>query len=185
MRVTDLLSTNFTVLHESLTASEARARLTGGRLGVVVDDDGTPRALVTAEDLCVAARGGGLALRETAAALPRTMVVELGRDAPELCEEHLRYLIDSGAHGIVAVDRGRSVAGVIPVCSMFTSTVGLSGGLMSLGVAGSLAGTPNTEPLARNCLTCEYLNHLHYLDDNVAPLCQNPVATSHKLVFQA
>ena len=185
MRIKDLMSRNFEVLYEWQAPSEASPRLAEGKLGVVVDDAGEPRSLVTAEDLRAAARLGAATLCESEATLPRTMVIELESDASDLGEEQLWHLSDGGGRGVVVIDDQKRVAGVVTFATVLCS--GMARGPAALALseagAGSLPGYPNTEPLRRACLRCGFVNRIHFLDDHKPPLCRNP-RPPHQLQFR-
>jgi hypothetical protein len=189
--------TDVLTLPGTLSPLSALTRLSGGSYGVVLDDKDKPFALVTAEDLELAARRDAPTLLAGAARLPPTVIVG--------CELEMSHFINwraassflGGARGAVLVDDTEGIVGVLPthtldgyvdedkltyrhpVLEPLDFSVGGTSGGFTLGGRVSL----NTTPLIRvTCATCGYINSLVYLpDDEDLPECQNPKPPKHQL----
>jgi hypothetical protein len=186
MKIEDHMSKNFSILPDRLSPSDAYARLGEEEFGVVVDDEGSPHALVTASDIRLLASLGAGALCESKERLPRTMVVEVEIDLSEAEKEQLKWLAETGGRGLVVRDIEKRVAGVVPFEPVLCSMMESSGGLFVVNSAATLGGDPNTGPPLLRCFSpgCGFSNRIHYLDDNRPPRCRNKALPSHPFKFQ-
>jgi len=181
------MTTAFALMAGTVAPAEAREQLAAGNYGVVLDQSGTPMALVVVEDLERAVSRGAPSLLHPSANLPPTVVVGSEVQMQQLVESGAMTLFDAGAPGAVVLgDEG--VIGVLPVeavdeylgggeYELPTRTMGPSAKAGDTGLGGS-----HQTPVGKvTCAECGFVNTLSFLDEENLPDCQNPEKPTHTL----
>jgi hypothetical protein len=186
--INECMTTAFAVLHGHLTPTQARAQLAAGHYGVVLDEDGMPRALVVTEDLVRAAANEAPALLTSAASLPPTILVGSAVSMQEFVESGPMTLFNVEAHGAVVMDE-TGVVGVLPAAVVdaylgsgeYTPPSTARGESVRGGTATRLGGAYLTPRGTIICAACGFINTVDFLDETHLPLCQNEQQPPHTL----